>query len=82
MFIHRVEPEVEIVINSLDPGVAGGSFSFATLELPAVKTFNLQPAVIDWPKEKLKYTHLADLDLEPVDFSQIIKTSAPPSRFC
>jgi hypothetical protein len=24
MFIHRVEPEVEIVINSLDPGVAGG----------------------------------------------------------
>ena len=58
--------KADVTISSLD-----GSFSFAVLELPAVKTFNLQPAVIDWPKEKFKYPHLADLDLEPVDFSKI-----------
>ena len=58
--------KADVTISSLD-----GSFSFAVLELPAVKTFNLQPAVIDWPKEKLKYPHLADLDLGPVDFSKI-----------
>ena len=58
--------KADVTITSLD-----GSFSFDALELPAVKTFNLQPAVIDWPKEKLKYPHLADLDLGPVDFSKI-----------
>jgi hypothetical protein len=58
--------KADVTISSLD-----GSVSFTALELPAVKTFNLQPAVIDWPTEKLKYPHLADLDFPAVDFSKI-----------
>ena len=48
-----------------------GSFSFTAFELPAVKTFNQHPAVIDWPTKELKYPFLADFDLVPVDFSKI-----------
>ena len=56
----------DVTISSLD-----GSFSFTAFELPAVKTFNQHPAVIDWPTKELKYPFLADFDLVPVDFSKI-----------
>lgn len=58
--------KADVTISSVD-----GSFSFTAFELPAVMSFNLHPAVIDWPTEKLKYPHLADMDLAPVDFSKI-----------
>jgi hypothetical protein len=56
----------DLQISSLDD-----SFSFNAYEVPALTTFNLHPGYVDWPKEKKKYPHLADLDLPPVDFSKI-----------
>lgn len=56
----------DVTISSLD-----NSFSFVALELPAIKGFNLHPGTVDWPNEKLNYPHLADLDLHPIDFSNV-----------
>lgn len=56
----------DVTISSLD-----NSFSFVALELPVIKGFNLHPGAVDWPKEKLNYPHLADLDLNPIDFSKV-----------